>query len=107
MGDDEGGLALHELIEGAGEGELGAKVDVASRFIEEDDLRLHKHDAGYAEKLLLAHGHAGGVGDDGIVAFGHAADEFIGVCLLRGCNDFLHAGFGFAEGDVLGNGPSF
>ena len=64
---------------------LGAGVDAAGGFIQDQDRRVGQDGAGDGQQLALALAEvAGALGEHGLVALGQLADEVIGVGHLGG-----------------------
>ena len=79
MGDDDGCLIFHQGIKSFRKQKFRTQIDVARRFIEQDDLRGEQENPGDAKQLFLPAREAAGRGDFGIVAFRQATYEFVGV----------------------------
>src|SRR5215813_13787510 len=80
VGDDEGGAALHEGGEAALDEAFGLGVEVARRFVEDEDEGVGEEGAGDGDALLLAAAEADAAfADHGVVAFFELGDEVVGV----------------------------
>ena len=107
VGDDEGGAAGHEALEGFVDEALGLAVEGGGGFVEEEDFGIGEDGPGDGDALALAAGEFGAAGaDEGLVAFREVGDEFVGVGLGGGGFDFLCGGAGFAVGDVFVDGAA-
>ena len=77
MGDDEGGSALHHLIERPVTPRLGHRIERAGGFVENEDRRVFQQRAGDGEALAFAAGEKpAALADARFEAFGIALDEF-------------------------------
>ena len=77
VGNDEACAVFRELIHGALDQKLCARIDGAGRLVQNQHGRVLEHGAGDGQQLLLAGGDAGALGQDGIEAVRQRADEFI------------------------------
>ena len=105
VGDDEGGAALHELVEAGLDHGLRFGVERAGGFVENEDARLGKKGAGDGEALALAAGELdAALADDGVVGFREALGELIDAGGAAGKEKLLFGGVGAGEEDVLADG---
>lgn len=93
VGDDEAGASGHQAVEGFLNFGLGAGIDVAGGFVEDDQARVGHHHAGDGKQLALALAEvAAPFGEQGVVAVGQAQDEVVGVGLFGGFDAVGFAG---------------
>ncbi len=105
VGDDEGGAAAHEFLEGLHDRGLGGGIEGAGRFVEDEDRGVLQKRAGDADALALADAEmAAAFADLRAVAVGHGGDEVVGLGALGGFDDLLLSGVGSAVGDVFADG---
>ena len=77
VGDNEAGAVFRQLIHGALDEQLRARVDRAGRLVEDEHGRVLEHGAGDGQQLLLPGGNAGALGQDSVEAVRQRTDEFI------------------------------
>ena len=86
--------------------DLGARVDVARRLVEDEHAAIRQEGARDREELLLpARDVRRVLGEDGVVAIGQRPDELIGVRCSCRRDDLLHRGVLLAIRDVVADRP--
>lgn len=105
MRDDDGGAVFGELLEGFLDDILALVIEGAGGFVEDQDRRVLKEDAGDRETLLLAAGELdAALTDIGVIAVRKFHYEVVSIGELGGF-DYLFAGrAGFAVAYVLDDG---
>ena len=89
VGDDEGGAALHDLIERLRNARLGHRVERAGGFVENEDRRVFQQCAGDGEALALAAGQEpAALADPRFKAVRVAVDEIERLCPRSGFAQF-------------------
>jgi len=107
VGDDDGGSALHEGIEGFLNLFFGFGIEAGGGFIEEEDSGVFEDGPGDGYALALATGEFDAAfADDGVEAFGEGGDELPGIGLIGGADDILIGGFGIAIADIIADGAA-
>lgn len=104
VGDDEGGAAAHEGVEGVLDEAFAFGIEGAGGFVEDEDGGIAKDGAGDGDALTLATGEFDAAfTDDGFVAVGEGGDEIMGIGLARGGFDLVLGGVpaGAGVGDVF------
>ena len=105
VGDDEGGAALGQGVEGLLDLGLGDGVQGGGGLVQDQDGGILQEDPGDGHALLLAAGEEGAaLTDIGVEALGHSQDILVDLGLFRSLDDLLHGGVGLAVADVLENG---
>ena len=100
--DDEGGAAVTEARHRLLDEHLGARVDVAGRFVEDEDARIGEERAGDSDELPLACRDVRGFFfEKRVVALGQRAYERIDVGGCRCGDDLVQRGAFLAVGDVV------
>ena len=105
MGEDQGGAALHQPIEGLLDDRLALGVDRRQRLVEDQDGRVAEEGAGDGDALALAAGQAHpALAHDGLIALGQARDELVGVGRPRRRLQLRRRRLGLAHAQVLLHG---
>ena len=79
---------LRDLVHGLVDALFGIGVDLAGRFVEDEDAREAQRSAGDAESLALpAREPRFAVADEGVVALGEFLDKVVGERGLGGLDD--------------------
>ncbi len=105
VGDDEGGAAVDEVLEGELDEMLGFGIDRGGGVVEDEDAGVHEQDAGDGDALLLSAGEGdAALTDAGVVALGAVEDEFVRLGGCGSADDLVIGGAGGAEGDIFADG---
>ena len=84
---------------------FGLGVYAGGGFVQDKDAGIAEDGPGNGEALAFTTGDADApLANGGVVAFREVEDKVVGVGGRRRGDDFVHGGFGFAVGDVLGHG---
>jgi hypothetical protein len=102
VGDDDGGPAGAEALEGVGDAGLAGRVQVAGGLVQDQQGRVGDPGPGEGDQLALPGGQQRPpLADLGVVAVGQAGDDLVGPDRAGGRLD-LGAGRGrAAEADVV------
>ena len=104
VGDDEGGAALHHLVEGGGHLGLGRGIERARRLVEDQDRRVLQQRPGDRQPLpLAAREHAPALADDRVQPVAVPLDEFERLGALQAASDLLVGGVWIADAQILGD----
>ena len=107
VGDDEAGLAPHQLLHGRLDALLRLGVHVGGGFVQDQHFGVQQHGPGDGQQLLLALGDVQAVlVDDGVIPIGQAADVAVDMGGFGGGGDFFQGGAGLAVGDIVQDGPA-
>ncbi len=105
MGDDEGGSAGDEAIEGLLEAVLGEGIDGGGGLVENEESRVGEHGAGEADELALAEREGGAsFADGGVEAFGEGGEEVEAAEGVAGLFCLRAGGVGPGEAEVVEDG---
>lgn len=105
VGDGEDGPSLHEAAGGFFEQGFGLRVEAGGGFVEDEEGGILEESTGEGKTLRLSAAETGSAfADDGLVFVGEGFDKVVQVRGSGGFDDFLVAGFRFAEADVGGEG---
>ncbi len=105
VGDDEGGAALHEVVQAVLDEGFGFGVEGAGGFVEDEDAGVGEDGAGDGDALALAAGELdAALADDGVVLLREALGELVDAGDAAGFHDLLFGGLRAAEEDVLADG---
>ena len=102
VGDDEGGAAGHDLLDGVLDELLGHGVDGARRLVQHEDARVGQQRAGKGQQLLFAGGEGvAALADVGIIAVRQSCDDLVGRDGLDCGLDLIHCRVGTAVAQVF------
>ena len=104
VGDDDRGASPEQALKALLDRLLGAHVDVGGRRHQNQDPRLGEQRAGEGDELALTGGELDpALADLGLDALRQCATNSVAPTVADRSFDFLQAGLGAAEGDVLAN----
>ena len=102
VGDDEGGAPSHQFVHPLLHHALGACIDAAGGFVEDECRRIGHGGAGNGDELPLALTQVAAVGGErGVVTLCQTTDEVVGMHELGGGDALLVGGFQPAIAYVL------
>ena len=102
MGDDDGGPARAQALEGVGDAGLAGRVQVAGGLVQDQQGRVGDPGPGEGDQLALPGGQQGApLADLGVVAVGQAGDDLVGPDGAGGGLDLGPGRLGPAEADVV------
>ena len=105
MGDDQGGSAPGQGVEGLLDLRLGDGVQGGGGLVQDQDGGIFQENSCDGNSLLLAAGEERApLADVGVEAVGHGQDVLVDLRLLCRLDDLLHGGIGLAVADVLEDG---
>ena len=105
VGDDEGGAAPGQGVEGLLDLGLGDGIQGGGGLVQDQDGRILQENPRNGHPLFLAAGEQSApLAHIGVEAIGHGQDVLVDFGLLRRLDDLLHRGVGLAVADVLENG---
>ncbi len=104
MGDDDGGTALHDLLEGGPDLALGDGIHRGGGVVENEDAGVAQDGPGEGDTLALTPGEAvAAFPHHRVVPVGELDDEFVRLGEPRRQSHLLFGGLRGTEGDVLGD----
>ena len=105
VGDHKHGAALHQPVHALFNQGLGAGVDAAGGFVQNQHRRVRNGRPGDGQQLPLPLRKILAVaGDRGVIPLGQASNERVGVGQLGRSHHLLIGGVQLAEADVVRNG---